>query len=214
MRYRLVIFDFDGTLADSGPWMVRALNAAGPRFGYRPLDDAEIQALRGKDNRTIMRELGVPLWKLPFIASHIRREAAKAPPPPLFAGVPQALDELRAAGVTLAIVSSNSETTIRRALGPRVDAVAIYECSAGLFGKASKFARVLRRARVRADEAIAVGDETRDIDAARAVGMACGAVAWGYALPHLLRAHGADAVFDTIDAMLSFLNGEPLRTAV
>lgn len=204
MPYRLAIFDFDGTLADSGPWMVGALNAAAPRFGYRQVDDAEVETLRGKDSRAIIREFGVPLWKLPFIASHIRREAARAVPPPLFAGAGEALEALKAAGLRLAIVSSNSETTVRRALGPHAAAIELYECSAGLFGKAAKFARVVRRARVARADAIAIGDETRDIEAARAAGIACAAVAWGYATPELLRAHGPDALFADVTEIAAY----------
>lgn len=205
LRYRLTIFDFDGTLADSGPWMVRALNEAAPRFGYRQVGDEEIQALRAKDNRTIIREMGVPMWKLPFIAHYIRRQAALAPPPPLFAGVPETLARLRDAGVRLAIASSNSELTIRRALGAHADLIEVYECNAGLFGKAHKFRTVLRRVRIAAADAIAIGDETRDIEAARSAGIACGGVAWGYALPELLRDKGADVVFESVADMTAYL---------
>lgn len=214
LRFRLAIFDFDGTLADSGPWMVRALNKAAPRFGYRQVSDAEIQALRAKDNRTIIREMGVPMWKLPFIAHYIRRQAALAPPPPLFDGVPQALEALRDAGVRLAIVSSNSETTIRRALGANAGMIELYDCNAGLFGKASKFRSLLRRTRVAPSDAIAIGDETRDVEAARIAGIACGGVTWGYALPDLLMAKGADVVFADVAEMAAYLGAQgPCRTA-
>jgi phosphoglycolate phosphatase len=205
MSHRLAIFDFDGTLADSGPWMVAAMNAAAPRFGYRQVSDAEIEALRGKDNRTIIREIGVPMWKLPFIAHHIRRRAAQAPPPPLFAGVPEALAALAAAGVRLAVLSSNSEPTIRAALGPQAGLIEFYECNAGLFGKAAKFKRLLKRAGVTPADAIAIGDEVRDIEAARAAGIACAAVGWGYATPELLAAHGAIVVFASMAEMTAYL---------
>jgi phosphoglycolate phosphatase len=208
LPYRLVIFDFDGTLADSGPWMVRALNDAAPRFGYRQVNEEEIQTLRAKDNRTIIRDMGVPMWKLPFIAHYIRRQAAEALPPPLFAGVPEALAALKGAGVRLAIVSSNSEATIRRALGAHAANIELFECNAGLFGKASKFRSLLRRARVAQSDAIAIGDETRDIEAARVAGIACGAVSWGYALPALLVARDPDVTFADVAEMAAYLGAE------
>ena len=64
-----------------------------------------------------------------------------------------------------------------------------------LFGKAAKFRRVVRRAGVAAAQAISIGDEVRDIEAARAAGIACGAVMWGYAAPDALRAFGPVMVF-------------------
>ena len=73
-----------------------------------------------------------------------------------------------------------------------------YDCTAALFGKPSRFRRVLKRARIDAAQAIAIGDETRDIEAARANGMACGAVTWGYAAPGALRARQPDLVFTEI----------------
>lgn len=206
MRRALVIFDFDGTLADSGPWMVRALNEAAPRFGYRTASDAEIEVFRGMDNRAIMRAIGLPLWKLPFIAHHIRSEAEKAPPPLLFDGVPDALARLRDAGVRLAIVSSNSERLIRRALGAQAELIELYACNAGLFGKAQKFRRVLWLARLAPKDAIAVGDEARDIEAARQAGIACAGVEWGYALPSLLAARGPDMMFASVADMAARLS--------
>jgi phosphoglycolate phosphatase len=46
---------------------------------------------------------------------------------------------------------------------------------------------------------IAIGDEIRDIEAARAAGIACGAVSWGYAAPEALRAHKPDVVFEKME---------------
>lgn len=198
MRYKLFIFDFDGTLADSSPWMFGAMNKVAARFGLRQLSREQIEELRGKDNRTIMREVGVSWWRLPQIATYVRRLADDAPPPPLFDGVPTMLRTLHGAGAKLAIVSSNSEITIRRALGAENAALILcFACNASMFGKASKFRQVLRQTGVAAANAVAIGDETRDIQASRKAKIACGAVGWGYATPALLRAYAPDHLFDT-----------------
>src|SRR3954451_19595424 len=68
-RYDLAIFDFDGTLADSAIWMAGVFNDVADRFGYRRVSEDELQMLRGRSNREIVRYLGVPAWKLPFIAT-------------------------------------------------------------------------------------------------------------------------------------------------
>lgn len=197
MRYQLFIFDFDGTLADSGPQMIELFNIAAARFGFKQLSRDEIETLRGRDNREILRELGVPMWRLPQIAAFVRKAALDAPSPALFAGVPEMLRALRDAGATLALVSSNSEAAVRRALGADADVIHVYACEASLFGKAAKFKRVLKETRIAANQAIGIGDETRDIEAARKAGIACGAVIWGYATEDLLRAHKPDEVFTT-----------------
>src|SRR5688572_1957489 len=161
---------------------MKAINLAASKFGYAQLSDEEIEALRGLDNRAILKKLKVSMWRLPRIAAYFKQLAREAESPAIFAGVPGMLQALRDNGAVLAVVSSNSEEAIRRALGPQSAALFThYACDASLFGKAPKFRAVVKAARVKRGEAIAIGDETRDIEAARKARVACGAVAWGYA---------------------------------
>lgn len=209
VAYRLVIFDFDGTLADSAGWVRVVLNDVARRYGFRTLTPDEFTTLRGQDSRAIVRHLGVPLWKMPLIAAHMRRLMRRdAGTISLFGGVDDMLRGLAGRGVTIAIVSSNAEDNVRRILGPENAAlVSHYECGASLFGKRSRFRRVLRRAGVPAAETIAIGDETRDIEAAALEGLASGAVGWGYATPDLLRRHDPTLMFDSVERMAAVLAG-------
>ena len=87
--------------------------------------------------------------------------------------------------------------------------VADFDCSASVFGKARKFRRVLKRARLAPHDAIAIGDETRDIEAARAAGIACGAVTWGYAAEKALRDRQPDYVFERMEEIVERLTSLP-----
>lgn len=121
----------------------------------------------------------------------------------LFPGVAELLRALQARGIVTAIVSSDSEANVRRALGSHNAAlIAHYACSAATFGKARKLARVLRAAGVAPGQALCVGDEIRDLEAARAVGIAFGAVAWGYTCPEALRKRAPDVVFASMGEIL------------
>lgn len=198
--FKLVIFDFDGTLADSGWWMARMLNEAAGQFGFRHVSAEEIEALRGLSNREIVRFYRVPAWKMPRIAAYVRgRMAQDAAEIRLFEGVDAMLSQLHGRGVRLAAVSSNSEANVRAILGPANAALfADFDCGAGLFSKARKFKRVMRRAGARPAETLCVGDETRDIEAARKVGAAAGAVSWGYARPEALARLSPDLTFEAM----------------
>lgn len=207
MRYKLAIFDFDGTLGDSLAWTQSIVNHVANRYGFKRLTNDEFAMLRGWDSRAILRYMGVPLWKTPAIANYVRklvRQDAEAIP--LFAGAPELLHKLHEEGVILAIVSSNAEDNIKRILGSECAClIRYYECGASIFGKGAKLRRVLRRSEVSRQEVICIGDETRDIEAARSAGLTAAAVAWGYATPERLRAHGPAMVFESMDDIIAAL---------
>ena len=199
MTHTLVIFDLDGTLVDSFPWFLAVVNGVAREHGFREIAANEIESLRREGPREIMRRLEVPPWKLPAIARRMRalkREQLDAMA--LFPGVPAMLQALHGAGLTLTLASSDSADNARRQLGGNAALFSHYACGASLFGKAAKFKSIVRRAGVSAGETIAIGDEVRDIEAARAAGIACGAVTWGYSATDALRAMKPDLIFATV----------------
>ena len=209
MRYALAILDLDGTLADSLPWFRRHVNDVADKFGFRRVAEEDIGALRRADPREILARLQVPLWKVPAIARHMRRlKAAHIREIPLFPGAAAMLRALKAGGLTLALVTSDAEENVRAQLGPENAALfSHFACGVSLFGKAAKFRRMLRHAGVAPGAAIAIGDEVRDIEAARAAGIACGAVTWGYAARETLAALGPDLLFERMEDVAPCLVG-------
>ncbi|MBR1120814.1 HAD hydrolase-like protein [Bradyrhizobium lablabi] len=200
MPYSLVIFDLDGTLADSFPWFLRNVNDVADRFRFNRIKDEDVQSLRHAGSREILKRLNVPLWKLPSIARHMQRmKAEQLADIPLFPGTEAMLRTLYDNGLTLVLVSSDNEANARRQLGETAGLFAHFDCGASLFGKAAKFRRVLKRTGVAPPQVISIGDELRDIEAARAAGIACGAVMWGSAAPEALRALGPDMVFERME---------------
>ena len=204
MRYKLAIFDFDGTLADSFPWFLGAVNRAADRYRFRRVEEADAEMLRGHDARRVIRHVGMPMWKAPFVARFMRAQMAREIHGiSLFAGVDRLLEELPRRGVRVAIVSSNSEPNIRRVLGERhAGLVGHYGCGASLFGKRRKLRAALAAAGVRPEEAISIGDEIRDLVASRAERIPFGAVAWGYTRPESLAALAPDEVFSRVEEIL------------
>ncbi|WP_240046504.1 HAD hydrolase-like protein [Paracraurococcus ruber] len=208
MPPRLVIFDFDGTLADSFPWFLAALPAVADRHGLRPLGSEEVAALRRLPTREVLRALRVPPCKLPAITRDLRAmKAAAAGGIPLFPGVPAMLAGLAAGGIRLAIASSDSEASIRRTLGPAAAAVGPIAGGASLFGKAARLRQVLRLTGETAAAALYVGDETRDAEAAAQAGMGFGAVTWGFTAAETLLAGRPGRVFRQPVEVLEVLRG-------
>jgi len=201
-HYRLAIFDFDGTLADSLPWFRASFHDVIARFDLTPVSANELEGLRGLSAREIMARLNVSMWQLPAIVSDMRkRKLAAASEISLFDGIPAMLTDLQRLDIKTAIVSSDSEASVRQVLGPTTTQITRFDCGAALFGKHWKFRRVARKLGVKPSETICIGDEIRDIDAAKAAGMDSGAVAWGYALPAALQAAGPTHLFNSIEEM-------------
>lgn len=205
--YRLAIFDFDGTLADSADWVFGIMNDVARRYGFREIGEEERETLRGRPNREVIRALGVPAWKLPLIATHMRDLVRQhADRIPLFPWAPPLLAELSAAGVTLVIASSNDRDSILRILGPETAAhVAAVDGGASLFGKAAKFRRLMREFGAAPSETVAIGDEQRDVEAAAQAGIASIAVTWGFATLPALTAAQPTALAADADELLRLL---------
>ena len=118
MKYDFAAFDFDGTLADTMPWFNSVLNTVAEKYGFRQIDATEREQLRHRDPMAILKYLGIPLWKLPAIMTHMRELMRDIDPSVhLFDGMVDVLATLKAAGLRLAVVSSNSIENVQRVLG-------------------------------------------------------------------------------------------------
>ena len=116
-----MIFDFDGTLADSLPWFLGTMDGYRKRFGGKKVDPADLPRLRTLGPGQILAELGMPLWKLPIMVNHVReRMAGSVESIPLFDGIADVLHGLSGKGVKVAVVSSIQSRTCVRCSGRRM----------------------------------------------------------------------------------------------
>ena len=207
MKYRLVIFDFDGTLADSFPWFIQIVNTVAVKYNFKGIEESEIEMLRGYGARQLIKHLGIPVWKLPFIANHMRQVTATGVRNiSLFAGVDSLLEQLSLAGITVALVTSNSYENVHNVLGTEnMKRIQYYECGVSLFGKRAGFRKILKQSGVLPSEALCIGDEVRDIEAATKEGIPFGAVAWGFNHIEALKSYEPAEVFERVDDIIARL---------
>jgi phosphoglycolate phosphatase len=203
-RYKLIIFDFDGTLADSFSWHLRVINDIAVKYRFRRIEENEVETLRSYDARQAIAYVGLRMWKLPLIQRHMRkRMKCEIDQITLFPGIDRLLQALNAKGVALAIVTSNSFANVHRVLGPKNAAlIQHYACGASIFGKRAKLRKVLRTCGIRPDEVLFISDEIRDLHESRAEKIPFGAVAWGFNSIELLKRNSPDELFASIDEIL------------
>lgn len=200
LTYCLAIFDSDGTLADTLPWMRSIFNELAEEHGFRRVEPSEYDRFRDLHGRALLRQLGLPLWKLPRVLSSMRRRMARHTGTlTVFPGIGEVLRRLAGCGVQLGIVSSNSRENVERVLGTEnAKLIAHFACGVSMFGKAAKVRDVLRRGGVERHQAIYIGDEIRDAEAARKARIAFGAVTWGQHSLAALRAQSPSITFETV----------------
>jgi phosphoglycolate phosphatase len=181
---RAVIFDFDGTIADSFDYVFAFL--LGEARKSRTYTSAERQQMRTMSMPRLAVHLGVPAWRLVFTYFRGRRylrthmETVHA-----FDGMVEVIRQLHADGWSLFVASANSSRNVRNML--RQYGVLDYFTAAlggsSFMGKASFIRHMLRRYRLRKSNTWYVGDEKGDVVAAAAAGVPCIAVSWGFADP-------------------------------
>jgi phosphoglycolate phosphatase len=190
-----IIFDFDGTIADSFGLAVHIYEQL-LRSGEL-LPKEEIQRLRGMSMLHLALELKIAPWRVPFLLARgrtiMRRNIDSVE---AFAGMPELIRELNADGHKLYIMSSNSVQNIRPLLkryDVRKEFIKLYG-GAGLLGKATLLKRVLKRQKLDSAQTFYIGDEVRDIEASKRAGIKVISVTWGYNSEAILREHQPDFV--------------------
>ena len=175
-----LIFDFDGTLADTLPHLLALSNRLAPEYGHRRVAEGDIDALRGLHAREVIRWLRVPWYKLPRLARRIRAELHHVMPQVIpIEAVPAAVSQL-ALGFELGILTTNSVANVRVFLAAQqLMPFAFVRSSPRLMGKRRTLKRVLREQRLAVANTLYIGDEVRDVEAARACGLDTIAVSWG-----------------------------------
>src|SRR5271157_1445614 len=124
----------------------------------------------------------------------------------LFEGISALLQSLAQRGAILAVLSSNSCQNIQQVLGQEITPLIRYfECGVSIFGKPAKIRKILNKSGLQPNEAILIGDEIRDLDAARAIPIASGAVAWGFARFEVLKARAPSELFTNVTDILEKL---------
>lgn len=211
-RWRTVLFDLDGTLADTIPLIVASYQHAFRTVLGEEVEEARARAWIGRPLLPALLEEspehGHELdrvyreWNLANTADLIRR----------YAGVPDLLSALADAGVVTAVATSKRRTTAQIALQAvgidgRLEVVAAMEDTPRHKPDADPLLHAAGVLSVDPADCVYVGDAVVDVLAARAAGMAAVAVTWGAGEREALAAAGPEVVLDTVDELTAYLLG-------
>ncbi|KEF38529.1 haloacid dehalogenase superfamily enzyme, subfamily IA [Schinkia azotoformans MEV2011] len=179
---KYVIFDFDGTLADSRVVLVAAWNSLAKKHNFKKLKLEELDALKKLSIKERSRLLQIPLYKVPIILPQffqLYRQGIKNIKP--YDGIKEMLNDVEKKGCKIAIISSNSRENILYFLKHyQIKNIKEVLCSSKIHGKDRLIIRFLREKQLKSSEVVYVGDEHRDVVACKKTGVQMIWVGWGY----------------------------------
>ncbi|MEH1711895.1 HAD family hydrolase [Acinetobacter pittii] len=205
-EYQAIIFDMDGTLVDSFSFFLDALNQLAKKYKFKSVELHEVEQYKHLSPKEIMKEMNVSRWKLPWIAKDfIRLMKERDQDVYMFEGMRDHLIELHNRGYTLAIITSNSKENCQSILGKELcELFSHIDGGSSIFGKAKRIKRVLNILNLNKEQAIYVGDQTTDGEAAHKAGIDFAAVGWGYTSAEKLKTIQPKVVLNDLATMKEF----------
>ncbi|BDH60403.1 phosphoglycolate phosphatase [Lysinibacillus sp. PLM2] len=211
MKY--IVFDFDGTLADSRNVFIQAWNVYASVYHYDPITQAEVDATKHLSLHQRAKKFHFPMHKLPIIMPKVYRyfkEHIKEVK--LYPGIKVMLQSLAQEGYEIFILSSNEKENIKLLLQQeQIDSVKDILTSSKIFGKDSVLKRLVKQYQLKASELLYVGDELRDIQACNKVNVPFMWVSWGIDGFDLIKKENPEFVVHTPEEIVRKLITVPLH---
>ena len=180
---KVIIFDFDGTIADTLDSVVRIVNNHAEHFGYKKVTKQDIPYLQGKKPKEILSYLGISLFKLPLwikkIHSEINKEIENVKPT---VNISSLISELHHnPNFALGILTSNTQQNVNQFLYKNeLEFFDFIRTGKSVFGKSHMLNKIIKQQKANKIDVFYVCDEVRDIEAAKKSGIHSIAVTWGY----------------------------------
>ncbi len=207
---KFIFFDFDGTLADTMEAGIKITNKIAKQLNLEPLDETKLDLYRNLEPNEFLKLMNIPLIKIPFLAGmyHIEFNKIIHTLKP-FDGIPQMLDKL-SQKYNLGILSSNSVENIEKFLAANNlrQYFKFIHSQPHIFGKSSSIKKLMRRNRLKRKQVIYIGDEVRDIQAAKQAKIPVIAVTWGLNSEKLIQKYNPDYIAHTPDNVLDILGAQ------
>lgn len=196
MYKKILIFDFDGTIVDSKELLFNTFNQLSHKYGYKEIKKEEIEFHRNKTIKELLQLLGISWIKLPLLLIEYRKNYSKSISNiKSIVNMNEVLQKLHKNNYLLGIVSSNSKENILTFLKKnKLDIFSVIYSGRSLFGKDRILANLINKHKFIKEQVIYIGDEVRDIEAAKKVGLKIIAVTWGFQSKLILEKYNPDFI--------------------
>ena len=208
MIYKTLVFDFDGTIADTLGETRRIFNKLAPDYGIREVAEHELDHLRHLSLKELLEHLHIPKRRVPaLIARGTGMMRGNITQLQLIVGMKEVLIELRQHFHSFGILTSNATANVDlflRTHGLR-DQFDFISSTSKLTGKSKHLKAIRKTFSLQIGELLYIGDELRDVKASQKAGIPVAAVTWGFNSRESLAASKPDYLFDQPSDFLSLV---------
>ncbi len=210
MEKVLFIFDFDGTIVDSMYPMIHIINKYSDKYGYKKIENEDIELLKKKKPRQILKYLKISLFKLPVVVRRIRAdlnlEVRNLKPAVDYSKI---LRDMKKNNCILGILTSNSKENVQDFLkNNNLEQFDFIYSGQSVFGKSKLLRKIKKDWRKKVKRFYYVADEIRDIDAAKSAKVNSIAVGWGFNSIDVLKKEKPDHVITNPEDLVGIASGE------
>lgn len=205
----VIIFDFDGTIANTLDVLLSAYNEIAERYKCKKIDIADKEYIRSHRPQEVFGEYGVTWTKLPFLLPKIRKgvheRMGQVEP---HDGMIEVLQKLHDEGYILGVLTSNSVENVQTLLQADGDA-SVFDfmySSKKIFGKDKALQKIIREHELQERIVVYIGDETRDIEATKRIGMPIISVSWGFNADSVLQKSEPTAIAYTAQELVEHIH--------
>ena len=199
MQHRALVFDFDGTIADTLAEARRIYNQLAPDYGLRQVDEQEIPHLRHYSLKQLLTHLDIPKRRVPsLLARGTGMMRGNIEQLPLIPGMAEVILEMRRHVDAFGVLTSNATANVDlflRTHGLR-EAFDFISSTSKLTGKAKHLRAIRKTFSLRHEQMLYIGDELRDVKASQKAGIPVAAVTWGFNSRESLAEEKPDYLFD------------------
>lgn len=204
MKKTMFVFDFDGTIADSLHMGIDLYNNhIAKKLNCKKIEKNEIEDLKEKHTYKLLKDHDINLVKLPILLFRLKKlMSEKMEEIPLIDGIKEVLISLNKMGYKMGILTSNNKKNVANFLN-HYELRNLFEfiySEKNIFGKDKAINKIIKIEKL--DEIIYVGDETRDIEACKKVGVPIISVGWGFNTAINLRKYDPDYFIENPQRLL------------
>ncbi len=169
-------FDFDGTIANTLPLIIRTANRLLRQHKEEEISDQMLRQIREEGIEATLKKAGVPLYKLAFLYFKMKKEMSKEISEITVTDeMKETIKALKSKGFRIGVLTSNSKENVDSFLKKNDINIFDFITSSGVLNKK----KVIKKFKQKGGIFIYIGDEPRDITAGKKAGVKTVAVLWG-----------------------------------